>query len=237
MLIDMHAHTSGISRCCQADAAEVLATARRAGIDGLVLCNHYQESYINDEGPEAFAEAYIAEYERVKQMADEMQFALFFGVEVTAKLHDNVHILLYGLPPAFLREHPDIYAWPLEKMARFTWERGGLIVQAHPFRRVRRMMDLAWLDGIEINCHPLYDATHCAELMDIASEKGKLVTCGGDYHADTYRAVCGTYFPDGLRTSQELVQYLKTTQEIRLHVHELRQEEHGDVVFRKNASI
>lgn len=233
MLIDMHAHTSGISRCCQADAAEVLNTARKAGIDGLVLCNHYQEIYVTEAGPAAFAEEYIAEYYRTKQLADAMGFPLFFGVEVTAKLHGNAHILIYGMPPEFVREYPDIYAYPLEKMARIVWERGGLIVQAHPFRSGGQILDTAWLDGVEVNCHPLYDATHCDELMEIAAEKRMLLTCGGDYHADTYRAVCGTVFPDGSCSSEDLVRHLKNTREIRLHVHELRVEEHGEVVFRK----
>lgn len=231
MLIDMHAHTAGISWCCRAEAAEVLATARKAGIDGLVLTNHYQEIYIKEDGPAAFAEAYIAEYERTKKLADEMGIPLFFGVEVTAKLHGNSHILLYGIPPEFVREYPDIYAYPLEKMARLVWERGGVVVQAHPFRSGGQILDTAWLDGLEVNCHPLYDATHCSRLMGIAAGKGMFLTCGGDYHADAYRAVCGVHFPAEVRTYEELLQYLKTSPKIRLHVHELGSEEHADVVF------
>lgn len=231
MLIDMHAHTSGISRCCRADAAEVLRTARKAGIDGLVLCNHYQEIYVSDSGAATFAEDYIAEYYRTRQIADEMNFPLFFGVEVTAKLHNNAHILLYGVSPELLREHPEIYGYTLERMSGIVHERGGMVVQAHPFRSGGQMLDTAWLDGVEVNCHPLYDATHCSRLLGIAAEERLMVTCGGDYHADTYRPVCGTYFPDGARDSDALADYLKTTREIRLHVHELRAEEHSDVVF------
>lgn len=233
MLIDMHAHTSGISRCCRADAAEVLHTARKAGIDGLVLCNHYQEVYVTDAGAAAFAEEYIAEYFHTKQIADAMNFPLFFGIEVTAKLHGNAHILIYGMTPEFLREHPEIYAYPLEKMARLVHEGGGLIVQAHPFRAGGQLLDTAQLDGVEVNCHPLYDATHCARLLDIAADKRLLVTCGGDYHADTYRAVCGTHFPHDTKSTDDIVRYLKSTQEICIHVHELRTEAHGDVVFTK----
>ena len=234
MLIDMHAHTSGISRCCRADAAEVLRTARSAGIDGLVLCNHYQEVYVTNGDAAALAEAYIAEYLHAKQLADEMDFPLFFGAEVTAKLHGNAHILLYGIQPELLREHPEIYGYPLEKMYALVHEQGGLVVQAHPFRGGGQVLDPHWLDGLEINCHPLYDATHCDRLLDIAASEQLLVTCGGDYHADTYRAVCGTHFPDDARDCAALAEYLKNTREIRLHVHELQQEEHHDVVFTKN---
>ena len=116
-------------------------------------------------------------------------------------------------------------------MARIVRERGGLIVQAHPFRANGQILDTNWLDGVEINCHPLYDATHCDELLSIASEKGLLLTCGGDYHADTYRAVCGTHFPDGKTEYADLMDYLKHALEIRLLVHELRTEKPVEVTF------
>lgn len=50
MLIDLHAHTSGISKCCRQPALKILENAREAGIDGIVLTNHYQRIYIvNDD--------------------------------------------------------------------------------------------------------------------------------------------------------------------------------------------
>ena len=48
MLIDLHGHSSGISRCCQIPAPEVLKAAKDAGLDGIVLSNHYQKVYIPD---------------------------------------------------------------------------------------------------------------------------------------------------------------------------------------------
>ena len=43
MLIDMHSHSSGISKCCQMDAKGVVKEALNAGLDGIVLTNHYVE--------------------------------------------------------------------------------------------------------------------------------------------------------------------------------------------------
>lgn len=233
MLIDMHAHTSGISWCCRADAQTVLNTARENGIDGLVLCNHYQELYVQNGDPTALAQSYVQEYVQTKELADAMGMPLFFGVEVTASQHDNAHILLYGLQPDFVLRHPAVYEYPLEKITALVHAEGGLAVQAHPFRNGGYLLDLSLLDGVEVNCHPLYDATHCDELLGIAGEAGLLVTCGGDYHADTYRAVCGTHFPDNARDNAALVAYLKQTEQITLHVHEVRTEDHRDVVFHK----
>ena len=37
MLIDLHAHSSGISKCCRIDAEEVVREAVRIGLDGICL--------------------------------------------------------------------------------------------------------------------------------------------------------------------------------------------------------
>lgn len=233
MLIDMHAHTSGISRCCHADAGEVMIAANSAGIGGLILCNHYQKEYVEGSDAAAFARRYVDEYIYAEKQAAAAGVKLFFGVEVTAKLHGNAHILLYGLTPDFVLRHPAVYEYPLERMRALANAEGGLAVQAHPFRGGGHVLNTAHLDGIEVNCHPLYDDTHCEEILDIADREGLLVTCGGDYHADTYRAICGTYFPDDARDNPGIVDYLKKTDTIRLHVHELRTEFHRDVEFAK----
>ena len=48
-----------------------------------------------------------------------------------------------------------------------------------------------------------------------------LLTCGGDYHADTHRPKCGVYLPDDLNTTKEIVLYLSKTNEIKLCVQEV----------------
>ena len=37
MLLDLHAHSSGISRCCKIPAPTVLEVSRDLGLDGIVL--------------------------------------------------------------------------------------------------------------------------------------------------------------------------------------------------------
>ena len=231
MLIDMHAHTTGISRFCRTDAHGALIAAKEAGIEGLILSNHYDASYVGDGTPVGFAEKYIAEYYRTAMIAAEMGMRLYFGVEVTARKHNGAHILVYGMEPSFVLEHADIYDYTLAEIYEVVHAKGGLVVQAHPFRSNGRLLDTALLDGVEINCHPLYDATHCQRMQEIAHEANIVVTCGGDYHADTYRAVCGTHFPDEALRYSDIIAHLKNSPDIRLHVHELRTEFHRDVTF------
>lgn len=70
-------------------------------------------------------------------------------------------------------------------------------------------------------------------MQEIAHEAKIIVTCGGDYHADTYRAVCGTHFPDEALRYCDLIDHLKNSPEIKMHVHELRTDFHRDVTFVK----
>lgn len=62
MLTDLHAHSSGISKCCRIPYNEVIQTALQNGIDAIVLTNHYQSSYIGEDGLDGFVERYIDEY-------------------------------------------------------------------------------------------------------------------------------------------------------------------------------
>ena len=54
MLIDLHAHSSGISRCCRYDYKTILDHAKEVGIDGIVLTNHYQAEYLDGKTAEEF---------------------------------------------------------------------------------------------------------------------------------------------------------------------------------------
>ena len=233
MLIDLHAHSSGISKCCRIPAEQVIAEARAVGIDGLVLTNHYQKNYVSDGDYAAFAARYIAEYEYAAELVKDSDFRIFFGIEVTMEKHPGVHMLIYGVEPAFLTAHPTLFDYTQEELYHLVREAGGFLVQAHPMRREDRLLDTDYLDGIEISCHPLYEGTHIAELMPIAAREGLILTAGGDFHADTHRARCGVYLDDSLTTVRQIADYLTTAQEITLCVQEVDARESYDVVYRR----
>lgn len=230
MLIDLHAHSSGISHCCRIDAAEVLRQANAVGLDGIVLTNHYQKSYVDGDVHE-FVKRYIDEYHAAKVCGEELGCRVFFGIEVTAEQYPNVHLLIYGVDEAFLNTYPTLYDYSLEELYRIVHENGGTLIQAHPFRNGTHVLDVQYLDGIEINCHPLYKRSYSAELIEIATENGLIVTCGGDFHADTYRPHCGTYLPEDITDDRALGAYLRTTDRIELRIHEPETEVWNDFTF------
>lgn len=233
MLIDLHAHSSGISKCCRIPIEQVIEAAKGVGIDGIVLTNHYQKNYVTDGDYPAFAARYIAEYEHAARLVEGTDFCVFFGIEVTAEKHPGVHLLIYGVDTSFLTAHPTVFDYTQEELYRLVHAWGGILVQAHPMRRVDRLLDTKYLDGIEISCHPLYEGTHINELTPIAQQAGVILTAGGDYHADTHRARCGVYLDDSITTAKEIADYLATTDTIKLCVQEVDARESYDVTFRR----
>ena len=231
MLIDLHAHSSGISKCCRIPIGQVIKEAKRVGIDGIVLTNHYQKNYVTDGDYHAFAARYIAEYEYAASLAMGTDFRVFFGIEVTMEKHPGVHMLIYGVEPDFLTAYPTLFDCTQEELYHLVHGAGGILVQAHPMRRQNRLLDTRFLDGIEISCHPLYEGTHIAELTPIAAQAGRILTAGGDFHADTHRARCGVYLDDTINTVKEIADYLAHTDEIKLCVQEVDARESYDVTF------
>ena len=211
MLIDMHAHSSAISRCCRATVEEVLTTNKSVGIDGIVLTNHYQFEYAVNGDSNELARRYTEEYYHAKEAGESLGMRVFYGMEVTARKFGCAHMLVYGIDPSFTLEHSDIYDYTLEEMSRAVHEAGAVLIQAHPFRRGGTLVDLNYVDGIEANCHPIYEGPCYDMLVPHAQAAGIIMTCGGDYHADTHRVRCGTYLPDFLTGGLDLANYLRTT--------------------------
>jgi len=146
---------------------------------------------------------------------------VLYGMEVTMELHGGAHILVYGLSPAFTLAHPDVFDLPLSELYALVHENGGILVQAHPFRGGRDLLqDPAYLDGVEVNSHPLYDATHVDRLTKIAQSRELILTSGGDFHADTHRPHCGAYLPDSIGNTKELCDYLLTAESLDIRIQE-----------------
>ena len=210
MLIDMHAHTSGISPCCLIDYKEVINTAKEKGINGIVLTNHYDKFYIGGMNLSQFAEKYIDEYRITAEYGKDKNFKVFWGIEVTMELYPAVHMLIYGVNFDFLRKNPGLYDMTQKELYELVKSENGILIQAHPYRNGATVLDINYLDGIEINCHPKYGNSYSEKLKKIAEQNNLILTCGGDYHADTYRPICGMYIPENICYYAELSEYIKS---------------------------
>ena len=220
MLVDLHGHTKGISKCCQIPYQQVLETTLEHGMDGVVLTNHYQKSYIQDGDIDGFVEKYIAEFYTTEEYGEKIGCRVYFGVELTTARYPNVHMLIYGVDPDFLRIHPWLFDLTQEELYQLVKANKGILIQAHPFRNGATVLDPRFMDGVEINCHPLYGKSYAQELLAIAKEHSLIVTCGGDFHADTYRPKCGMVLPENIKDHHDLCAYLRSPEEKTLCIQE-----------------
>ena len=226
MRIDLHAHSSGISQCCRASYETAIQAALDAHLDGIVLTNHYHKDYVGDGDYAAFARRYTDEFRRAKGYGETVGCKVFFGAEVTMERYNKAHVLIYGIDEAFIEANPTLFDLAQDEFYRLVKSAGGTVVQAHPYRGKPHLLDPRYLDGVEVNCHPLYGKSDFAHMVRIATEHKLILTCGGDYHADTYRPTCGVYLPDHLQSGVEIGQYLLTAPELTLCIHEPNTPEH-----------
>lgn len=222
MLIDMHTHSSGVSGCCRLNAEEIVEAAKKIGVDGIILTNHYTSDDCEDfPSSKDYIEHYINEYHLARSYGEKIGLKVFFGIEVTMNFADRIHLLIYGVKEDFLRENPCIYDLSLEELYKTVHKNGGILVEGHPFRHNCPILDTNYLDALEINCHPLYKDTHYDVLYDAAEKAGVMLTCGSDYHGDTYRAECGVYIPDTAKTTKDIADFIKNTDSVKLRVQEI----------------
>ncbi len=229
MIIDMHTHSKGISRCCQRTYEQNVDYAKECGIDALILTNHYDRGYLKYyENIEDLVAHYHQEYQNAKVYGESVGIKVYYGVAITApKLSTSpaVHLLAYGVDDRFLTDHPYIFDYTLEKIYETIHEYGGILVQAHPFRCEDRLVETKYLDGIEISCHPKYYTTSQAKVKKVAKEKGLIITCGADYHGDTpYRPKCGLVVDELPNDINGIVKILTSKEKKTLLVHEVNEE-------------
>ena len=78
---------------------------------------------------------------------------------------------------------------------------------------------------VSLKMKELIEKTYKEELIECANKTGLTLTCGGDYHGDTYRASCGTYLPDSIKDSLDIAKFILNTNSVKLRI----QEPHGEV--------
>ncbi len=234
MLIDLHAHTKGMSECCRAPASVIVKVAKDNGIDGIVLTNHYLRQ--DDGDHKEYARRYTDEYYYTKECGDAIGCVVIYGMEVTMDLYGGPHILIYGVEPAFTVEHSLIFSYTMEELYAAVKAAGGMVVHAHPFRNgTNKLPDCSCVDGLELSSHPQYDGTYVERLTEMAHAKGLILTSGGDYHHDVpYRPYCGVHLPDDVTDTHALCEYLLHAETVEVQYQEPYAEERVRLTYERH---
>lgn len=240
MLIDMHVHSAPMSTCGKRPVNEIIDITMDAGMDGMVLTDHYnRKGMLEGETYEQYAKRYIDSFENARKYAEEKGFKLFFGIEVSPLAYKRTHLVVYGVGYDFILNNVNMIEYDQQKLYEAVKAAGGVLIQAHPYRKnVDRLLDLDYLDGIELSCHPGYDGTHIDELAPIAAGAGKILTCGGDYHGGSSgRVRCGMYLPGDFNTTYDIAKYLVSTDSVKLCVQEAGDTVQRNVEFRRGIGV
>jgi hypothetical protein len=221
-LIDLHVHTKGISLCSIINGEEMAKLSLEQGIDGAVLCNHYDYcSMRNGETHFEFAKRYVEEYFNVKEEAKKLGFEIFFGIEVTMRNEKGEHILVLGVEPSFVLKYNNLHEYKLEDLHRLVNMHGGILVQAHPLRHgINAFVNPKFIDGVEANCAIHFDGPHLDEISEFAHKNSLLLTSGGDYHGDVKRYKVGLYLPDEISDTKGIVDYIISQNEYQLNLYD-----------------
>lgn len=214
-IYEMHQHTARCSACAAADEVKTVRALKKAGFAGMVLTNHFYHgnTAVRRGQPwEDFVRPFEQAYLAAKKEGDRLDFDVLFGIE--EGVGGGKEVLLYGITPAFLYDHPELRDVSLAELTTLVHAAGGLVFQAHPFR-VRDYIRRPWeelpadcLDGVEI-----YNAYN-SDLENMRAEafadrEGLLCIAGTDAHHEAVTGRCGIVSPRRLHTEQDLAHVLR----------------------------
>jgi predicted metal-dependent phosphoesterase TrpH len=202
VILDLHIHTSWNSADSNLSPLDLILEAKRLGLDGVVVTEH-------DRCWDRFA---------ARQLAAEHEFLFLRGMEVSTDLG---HILVYGL------EEYVSGIMRAEKLRQVVDEAGGVMVAAHPFRRIftrdfrngreappRTLEEavqrpiFALTDGIEV-CNGGSIDRENKLAMEVCDYLGQAPTGGSDAHSDHGIGYYATQFDATIHSEADVIAALK----------------------------
>lgn len=188
VVVEMHAHTSHLSRDSGVSAEKLLAQAVARGIDVVCLTEHNAIWSADEAGV-------LSEQ---------------FGIQVLPAMElgtDVGHVLVYGLA----RYHPELLA--LETLRRVVRSEGAAMVLAHPMRvHHGRNLDWVewseWFDGIEV-INGDHSDSEDGYLVRLAHDAGVAAVGGSDAHSREAVGRAATVFPRRVDSPMALASALR----------------------------
>lgn len=188
MFIDLHMHEKNCSLDSHLALEEMVELAKKRHLDAICITDH------DSMGLKDYA----------KEVSEKTDFPIFVGIEYYSLDGD---ILAFGI------DHYPEERIGAQEFIDLVHDQGGVVISAHPFRHNRRGLEgeldvLRDVDAIEIlNGSTLPDASMMA--VYYARKHGFAITGGSDCHYPDKVGVCATYFPNEIRTLDDLVSAIR----------------------------
>lgn len=208
---DLHVHTSEVSACGSIPAKEVVRLYHQAGYDGLVITDHYAD-YFFQKMPNLSWEdklsRYLAGYEIAKDAAKNCGLSIFLGMELRLSGPVPNEYLIFGIDTEFLLRKKELYQMELPEVRGLVHDSGGLLFQAHPFRKGMQQHP-GEVDGLEVFNGNQRHNSHNDLSYQLAKTKNLLMCSGSDFHELEDLAVGGIITKERITNSAQLVKALK----------------------------
>lgn len=211
MRIEMHTHTGGASVCAKVPAKEVVRLHAAAGIDAIVITNHFNDNTveIHPGTPRERVDHFLRGYYEAREEGERLGVTVLLGME-SCIVGGREDFLVYGIDADFYYEHPTFFRYTQQEAFSACCEYGALLLQAHPFRSYCHPRDPKLLHGVEVyNGNPRHDS-HNDLAKAWAIENGLwLHTSGSDFHQTEDCGIGGIVIDGTVSTSKELGDWLK----------------------------
>lgn len=215
--VETHMHTKQSSRCGRSDACEMVRAYHAAGYSTLVITDHFVNGNCTDDKDAPWKEridTFLAGYRAARDEGERLGMVVLLGWEWTYAGEDY---LTYGLNEVFLYGGESTEHMQPEAYCALVRDCGGLVVQAHPFRKTPNMNPEATqraqiVDGIEVINGSLWHREHPefdAQALALCVHYGRIQTAGSDAHGANEAARTGMVFDCPIGDNAALVQALR----------------------------
>lgn len=196
--IDLHVHTSPASPCSEAPVEELIAEAKRIGLDGICLTDHN----------------HIWSEESVEDLRQMHGYLVLRGNEI---ITDQGDVIVFGLDLAIrgiIR---------LEDLRKEAVKAGGFMIAAHPFRgflafgvdklgltteHAEKRKLFQYVDAVEVfNGRVTRQENHLA--CEVASRLDLVQTGGSDAHQAEELGQYATRFSSPVQNERDLIEALR----------------------------
>ena len=209
---ELHCHTGDVSLCAASSAAEAVKFYKDRGYDGVVITDHYSpQTFLFHRAlmPHRYIDRYLEGYRRAKAAAGE-NFTVLWAVEVRFFFTID-DFLIYGADEDFLRKSGNLMTKYLRRLKRLCDENDLILLEAHPFRKMRFRHNPKLLHGCEVyNGKDKYtDANRKAKAWAEKNGFG-IVTSGGDFHHKDKTNPGGIITNEPINTMADLMRILRS---------------------------
>lgn len=212
-IYETHMHTSEVSGCARASAAQQVASYKKLGYTGIIVTDHFVNGYSicsHKLSWEKKMKCIVSGYEAAKRAGEKCGLDVFLGWEFTIRGAD---FLTYGLDFEFLLAHPNVDRFGIEQYSALVRKNGGYLAQAHPYRNefyIEHNYPVAphLLDGVEV--HNSYDLKSAnAKAFDFALKHNLPMQAGTDCHGRANPPYSGVVLTQKAKTIHDIIRQIK----------------------------